>query len=235
MENYNYKNRIKNDMQSGLKYMNRNPRKHNREMALVGKAISGISDFNSVLDIPCGTGRMSALLAQKGYQCTGAEISNAMVEIADKEIARLNLSCNIEKMDIEEMEYSDKSFDAVLCFRLFHHYPNSNIRKQVVDELCRVAKKYVLLSYLSPLSLTSIKRRARLIFRGKKSHQHATSLAEVRRYFKRNHFVLYEDYAALRFVHTLHLAVFKRAQPENIIVKNEVDTKNALGLIQLDH
>jgi hypothetical protein len=122
-----------------------------------------------------------------------------------------------------------------LTLPLFHHYNDSNIRSRVVDELCRVAKKYVMISYFSPFSFTSIKRKLKFIFGGKKSQQHATSLAEVQRYFKRNHFVLIKDYAMLNFVNTLHLAVFRRAQVKDIVKSRKFDTGTALELIQFEH
>ena len=205
-----YKSRIKHDMKTACNYMKRKPRKHIGEMALVDKAFSEIDNAISVLDIPCGCGRISIHLAKKGFQCTGSEISDAMISIAKKEIAKENLFCDVDKIDIEKMEYDNESFDAIICFRLFHHFPTSEIRKRVIDELCRVAKKYVLISYFSPLSFTSIKRHVRTRIGGKRSKQYDIRLSNLRQYFSNNQFVFVKDYAVLRFIHTLHLAVFKR-------------------------
>ena len=34
----------------------------------------------------------------------------------------------IERQDIEAMTYADKAFDTIVCFRLFHHFPDRAIR-----------------------------------------------------------------------------------------------------------
>jgi hypothetical protein len=47
---------------------------------------------------------------------------------------------------------------------------------------------------------------------GKKSDKHTTPLSEVRRYFENAGFRLVRDFAQLRLIHTLHLALFERVE-----------------------
>jgi len=209
-----YKDRIKDDPRVARKYMNRKSRRHKAEITLVERAFSNIPTSNTVLDIPCGAGRITVLLARKGYRCTGAEIADAMIDIARSETGKVGLSCHVEKADIEDMVYPDRHFGAAICFRLFHHFPNQDVRTRVIKELCRVTDNYVALSYLSRFSPTSIKRGIRRAFGGKASRQNATSLSEVEKYFELNNFVLLKDYAQLPIIRSLHLAVFKRSAPE---------------------
>lgn len=205
-----YRNRIKTSAEKGEKYKRRKQHKHAAELALVERAFAIIPQSGSVLDIPCGAGRMTVLLARKGYDCTGAEVADTMVSITREVIASEGLSCPIDKQDIEAMGYPNGHFGTILCFRLFHHFPNPNVRRRVVTELCRVAKDYVAISYLSTFAITSIKRRIRVALGGKKSVQHATSLSEVEGYFREQGFELVKDFAQMPFIHTLHLAVFRR-------------------------
>jgi hypothetical protein len=76
--------------------------------------------------------------------------------------------------------------------------------------LCRVARKYVAMSYFSPASVTSVKRTLRAAFGGKKSEKHSTPLGEVEGYFAKAGFRLVRDFAQLPWVHTMHLALFER-------------------------
>ena len=108
----------------------------------------------------------------------------------------------------ERLSYRDEGFDTVLCFRLFHHFPTPEIRERVVRELCRVAAHNVVLSYFSPLSFTSLKRK---LCPAIDRDRFATSLDEVKGYFAAARFHLVKDFAQTPLVHTLHVAVFERS------------------------
>ena len=209
-EKEQYKKRIKNDPKVAGKYRERKPRRHAAEMALVRKAFSLVPVSSSVLDIPCGAGRVTILLSKMGYACVGAEIADAMIEVARREIAAENLDCSVEKINVEAMSYSDRAFGAIICFRLFHHFPSPDVRRRVIRELCRVAESYVALSYLHPFSLTSFKRKTRAALGGKRSRQNTTSPDEVKQYFKEFGFVPVKDFAQFPVIHSLHLVLFKR-------------------------
>jgi ubiquinone/menaquinone biosynthesis C-methylase UbiE len=131
-----------------------------------------------------------------------------MIAIAREHAFEVNLSCHVERQDLEKLTYPDGHFDTIVCFRLFHHFPNVEIRQRVVSELCRVAGKFVVLSYFSPYSVQSVRRK----LSGKDTDRFATSLAEVEGYFRQAGFRLVEDFAQMRVLHTLHLAVFARRE-----------------------
>ena len=79
--------------------------------------------INSILDLGCGTGKHDFLLSEKGYQITGIDISNEMIEIAES-----TNKPNIEFVlgDVRNIDLN-KKFDAVIS--LFHvaSYQTENI------------------------------------------------------------------------------------------------------------
>jgi ubiquinone/menaquinone biosynthesis C-methylase UbiE len=203
-----YRGRTKYTKETSQKYQKRKPGKHRAEMRLIDKAFAHIPKTHRVLDVPCGGGRVTVHLSQKGYRMSSADLSENMIEIARKAVGAVT----VEKQDVERLTYADKSFDTIMSFRLFHHFPNPEIRQRVITELCRVAKDHVVLSYFSPVSWTSMKRKIRAARGGRKSDKHATPLAEVKSYFEKAGFKFVKDYAQLPVIHTLHVAVFARAQ-----------------------
>lgn len=206
-----YKARIKHDIGSALSYTQRKTGKHRQEMALIEKGLRSLDDsVRTVLDIPCGVGRASIYLAERGFEVTGADLGQGAVDVARKQVREAGSSATIEPNDIESMSYDTDAFDAILCFRLYHHFPDEGIRARVIRELCRVADRYVLISYLSPASYTSIRRKLAHRLRGKRSKQNVTSLASIERHFADNGFELVKDHAQLFFLHSLHLAVFRK-------------------------
>ena len=201
-----YRGRVKyNDTQS-RKYQARKPHKHRAEMRLIDRAFALVPKEHRVLDVPCGGGRVMLHLARKGYQASGADLSESMIAIAREAASKEKLSCTVERQDLERLGYASGQFDTIVCFRLFHHFPIPEIRQRVVSELCRVAATSVVLSYFSPYSVQSVRRK----LSGKDQDRFATPLAEVEGYFRNAGFRLVKDFAQLPVMHTLHLAVFER-------------------------
>lgn len=203
-----YKTRIKQELDVAQSYTRRRKSKHSAEMRLIATAISSLPKPMKYLDIPCGAGRATILLGREGNTCMSADIGDGVLEVARNEIEKAGIESEILKLDIEQIDLPDNSIDAPLAFRIFHHFPDTEIRAKVVAELCRVSNRYVLISYLTPWSYTNIKRRLRAALGGKISRQHATPLAEVRAYFSEHSFNLVDDYAISPF-NSLHLAVFE--------------------------
>jgi len=69
-------------------------------------------NIKKVLDIGCGTGRHSSILAQQGYTVFGIDKSPDMIKIAQKKIKNSNLKFKCD--DILNFKSSQK-FDACVC------------------------------------------------------------------------------------------------------------------------
>ena len=207
-----YRGRFKYDNRTATAYQQVDPDKHQAEMRLVDKVLPLVPPAHRVLDLPCGGGRLSLHVSQRGYQVKAADLSDAMIAIAEQTLQAHGLTQGVDKQDVEHTTYPDRAFDTVFSFRLFHHFPNADIRQRAVSELCRISGRYVAMSYFSPWSVTSIKRRIRELRGGRKSEKHATSLREVEAYFAHAGFRLVQDFARSPFIHTLHLALFERIE-----------------------
>lgn len=206
-----YRGRVKYNQAAAERYQRRKQGKNRAEMRLIDRAFALVPKGTRVLDAPCGGGRVTIHLSKRGYHVSSADLSEAMLAIARESIAQAGVPGDVQRQDIEKLTYPDQAFDAVVCFRLFHHFPNADIRQRTVTELCRVAKRWVALSYFSPASVTSVKRKLRAALGGKKAEHYPTSGAEVSGYFERCGFRLVKDFAQMPLVHTMHLAVFERA------------------------
>ncbi len=205
-----YRARTEYDERKATSYQNRKASKDANEIKLLDRAFKLIPKSNTVLDLPCGGGRVFLHLAKQGYQVKAADLSDEMIKIAQKNADEAGLGITVEKADMEDLFFADKSVDTMVCFRLFHHFPTPAIRQRAVNEMCRVAKQYVVITYFSLYSWTPFKRILREKLGGRKSHKFATSLSEVEGYFVNSGYRLVKDFAQLPFVHTLHIAIFER-------------------------
>jgi SAM-dependent methyltransferase len=211
-----HRSRIKHSLQQAEKYSHRNQEKHRAEMALIDRAMSYVrrieqntGDF-TILDAPCGVGRATIFLAQQGYATTGVDLGAGAIRVAREQVELNSVKATIDKADLLGLPYANHCFDITLCFRFIHHLPTPLHRQEIIAELCRVTHRYLLISYLGPWSVTSIKRKISKVISGTESVQHCNSLAELEGYFATQGFVLAKDFAQTPFIHSLHLAVFVR-------------------------
>jgi len=125
-----YSGRTKYDDASASQYQERPRRQHAAEMALVDRVFSSIAKGAQVLDLPCGADRVGLHLARSGYDVVCADLSPAMLMLARRAFLTSSVPCPVERQDIEALTYDNRRFDAVLCFRLFHHFPDPSVRQR---------------------------------------------------------------------------------------------------------
>lgn len=140
-------------------------RAKSRDQGLVARLLRHLPNegppIKSVLDVPCGAGRMRNAIPARW---TGVDISPSMVVQASEGAGA------VMRGSAAALPFAQDAFDAVLCCRLIHHYPGAADRTRVLDELFRVAGSYVLLSYWDARSLTAWRRRTRGPLRRRKGH-----------------------------------------------------------------
>jgi ubiquinone/menaquinone biosynthesis C-methylase UbiE len=101
--------------------------------------LTGINENDTVLDIACGPGLVTAAFASRAKHATGIDITPAMIEKArqiQKEKGLTNLSWKIG--DVTKLPFSDESFSMVITRYSFHHFVD---QAKVLEEMNRVCKK----------------------------------------------------------------------------------------------
>jgi len=113
--------------------------------ALASAASKYFQASGTLLDIPCGTGRLFPVLLSAGLRVTGGDISEEMLEVARQKFAGNSL-VSFQKIDAEKMAFPDKTFDYVTSYRLMCHLP-PEVRTRVLNEMIRVCKKTLVINY----------------------------------------------------------------------------------------
>ncbi|WP_336021985.1 class I SAM-dependent methyltransferase [Halobellus salinisoli] len=92
-----------------------------REKRAVLEALGPVED-KEVLEIACGTGRFTAMLAERGAEIIGLDISNAMLAQGREKARRAGVADHIEFLrgDAARLPFPDDHFDAVFAMRFFH-------------------------------------------------------------------------------------------------------------------
>ncbi|MFY9345127.1 MAG: class I SAM-dependent methyltransferase [Planctomycetota bacterium] len=148
-----------------------------RERALLARCFARIGKVGTILDLPCGHGRLSDLLRSHCNLLVEADWSFTMVSLnrgdhGDDQRRYFRASAL-------EIPLPDRAVDVAVSFRLSHHLETQELREQHLRELFRVAGKHVIVTWFSATSLKNVLRELRVRLTGKKK-KHVLRNARVR-------------------------------------------------------
>lgn len=184
-------------------YASRNPRRDRVEQQLLTGVWPG-QQGETVLDLPCGAGRLLPLLRDHfGHQVVHADGALAMLQQA-----RLLHAATGAVGDALAMPFATAAVDGVVMFRFLHHLRPAQ-QAVAVAEACRVARRFVVVSFFHPCSLHHGQRRLQQLL-GRPLGRHAIALKRLRRWFAAAGYAEYRHAAQAPFVRDLWLASFVR-------------------------
>jgi len=82
------------------------------------------SGARNLLDVGCGTGELSLLIAEMGYRVTGIDLSPKMLNRAKAKAKARSLDIRYEPGDAENPPYDSNTFDGVFTRHLLWTLPN---------------------------------------------------------------------------------------------------------------
>jgi SAM-dependent methyltransferase len=87
-----------------------------------------------VLDLGCGNGRFSELVAPEDY--LGADVCEALVKIAQEKYPDKKFTL----VEALKLPFPDRSFDKVFCLAVIHHLPSEAYRRIFLGEIKRILR-----------------------------------------------------------------------------------------------
>ena len=133
-----------------------------RELDILLALLGRIGHVERVLNLPSGGGRLSQPLSSMARLLVEADIS-----IAQTRHARMYGSYDPSGRTAFvaasgfHLPFSDGAFDTTVCARLLHHFSAPSDHQRLVSELCRVTRRWVILSFNDQYSVKAILRRMR--------------------------------------------------------------------------
>ncbi len=74
-----------------------------------------------ILDVGCGPGEFSILMAKEGHDVVGVDLTEAMLEEARNNALKYNVSPKFINMDIQNLEFQDETFDLIISRNVTWH------------------------------------------------------------------------------------------------------------------
>ena len=115
------------------------------EIKTLGKLVRHLPSNASLLDVPCGTGRIAQVLLEWGFRVTAADISEEMIQVARGRIANSGGQLSASRGSADALPFADGSFDAVLSIRFLPHI-DTDLRRRMLKEMARVSRRWVFFS-----------------------------------------------------------------------------------------
>ncbi len=125
-----------------------------REKKAVLEAIMPIEGQN-ILEIACGTGRFTVMLAEHGADVVGLDISAAMLQQGRTKAQNKTLEGTLEFLrgDAGRLPFPDDHFDTVIAMRFFHLADDP---EAFLEEMRRVSRDQIVFDTFNRFSARSI-------------------------------------------------------------------------------
>lgn len=141
---YHWVDSTKENWQSSEEYYERG------EQEVKNKLISPLNEWGfdtddfkkaKVLDIGCGTGRLTRALAKYVQQVDGIDISEEMLKKASKDNDDVTNAQFFQGNGVDLESLKDDEYDFVFSFIVFQHIPSKPVVEKYIKEIHRVIKK----------------------------------------------------------------------------------------------
>ncbi|HEX9793823.1 MAG TPA: methyltransferase domain-containing protein [Planctomycetota bacterium] len=126
-----------------------------RERAIVADLLERCGALACVVDVPCGAGRFRDLLVTRSECVIECDASLAMLVEGGAARGRAAVA------DALALPLQAGVADLSFCFRLFHHLGTNAERSQLLAELARTSRRFVLMSYFDAATLEAWRHRLR--------------------------------------------------------------------------
>ena len=94
------------------------------------------SEYSRVLDVGCGTGVLAGRLAARGYEVTGLDPSEGMLEVLRSE----HFDVTAIRGSGDELPFEDACFDVVVTVAALHHIADADAVRATLAEMARVTR-----------------------------------------------------------------------------------------------
>lgn len=142
------------------RYEERKGRTTRRESAVLQKFLSRWPDSETVLDVPCGSGRLSHAIGAFTHTLIEMDISPGQISYG-RRYGRTGTPQLWVRASALQIPLKDNSVDGAVCIRLSHHLYTQEEKEKLLSELLRVSKRFVIFYFVDGESIKNTLRRWR--------------------------------------------------------------------------
>jgi SAM-dependent methyltransferase len=184
---------------------------HGREMRILRRILHKIGPCSlPVLDIPCGYGRFSKLLQEKGYSLINSDLSFHMVKRALEKQEDPGVILGVVVDAKKGLPFKQDVFFLLLSMRFFHHVHEKDEREVILKKFFRVTSDWVILSYYQKNLLHILQRKLRRRVMRKKTRIKMVSRREFQEEIRGAGLKVVKVFPVFRGMHAHHIALLRK-------------------------
>ncbi len=184
---------------------------HGREMRILRRILHKIGpSSHPVLDIPCGYGRFSKLLKEKGYSLINSDLSFHMVKRALEKHEDPGVILGVVVDAKKGLPFKQDVFFLLFSMRFFHHVHEKDEREVILKKFLRITSDWVVLSYYQKNLLHILQRKLRRRVMRKKTRIKMVSRREFHEEIKGAGLRVIKVYPVFRGMHAHHIALLRK-------------------------
>ena len=185
---------------------------HAREDKLIGRlldeALAGVPAGCAprLLDLPCGYGRFTGRLRERGGEVLTSDLSTEMIRRTRERFGAPGAAANATL----GLPFKDGSFDAVVSIRFFHHLHAPEARAAVLSEFARTTSRWAIVSFYRESGLHLAQRKLRRLFGKSRTNIKMLETGVFEREAASAGFDVARVVPLFRGIHAYHLALLKK-------------------------
>lgn len=161
---------------------------NSQEKRIIQECFQDLPRHTTILDIPCGTGRLAEALLESGLKVYGADISVEMLDVANERLAGYGGRFTTEVMDAFKLTGSERQFEAALCARVLMHFPFETQIK-FLRGVASVTRKRIVINHSLSSPYQRFRRWVKILLGHQKSAGHPITNSEIKRLLAESGFV----------------------------------------------
>jgi SAM-dependent methyltransferase len=190
---------------------------HRREVSILKRLLRQAGEMFPAsrgayaLDAPCGYGRFSALLFERGFRPVNCDLSPAMVESALHKGSAYSISMGIVANMTAGLPFRAGAFPLILSMRFFHHLHASADRRSVLREFARASAGGLIVSFYQANFLHRVQRRLRRTLKRSKTRIKMITRREFKQEIGAAGFEVVSVVPLFKGIHAHHIALLRKA------------------------
>jgi len=185
---------------------------HARENHILAQLFKKIDNTpGTALDIPCGYGRFSNFLREKGFIPVSLDYSYQMVtravEASKNDHGSLGIAADAKK----NLPFKSNSFNVLFSMRFFHHVHEPHEREFILKEFARVSQKWVVFSYYQTSCFHLFQRRLRKTFNKDQANIKMISRDELQSLSEKAGLKILRVIPVLKGIHSQNIALLSKS------------------------
>jgi len=162
-----------------------------------------------VMEIGCGRGSLSCYFSDAGYDCTLVDLSESILETAEKIFSNNHLDAEFVVGDANDLDIPDNSFDVIYSIGLLEHF--DDIETPLKEQMRVLADGGIWFGYIVPKYSNNIQKDYAWIndvLKGYQENQVATELNKEQ--------IFRSDYGSERYIPILERLGLKNVQASGV-------------------